>query len=75
MKAEKPWELFAIFCFIVHTLCLVELIDVLLFKRPFMTFFLIIFAGCYSINRKIYKKYFGKKDREIVNEINLDFVE
>jgi hypothetical protein len=75
MNTDSFWEILAWGFFIANTLCVLELVDVLLFKKPFITFFLIVFAGCYYINRKLYKKYFGKKDREIVNEINLGFME
>jgi hypothetical protein len=74
MKTDSFWEILAYVFFIANTFCIVELIDVLLLKKPFITFFSIIFASCYYINRKVYKKYFGKKG-EIVGKINLGLAE
>jgi hypothetical protein len=60
MKTDSFWEILAWIFFIANTLCIVELIDVLLFKKPYITFFLVIFAICFYLNRKIYKAFFMK---------------
>jgi len=65
MKTESFWELFAYLCFIIHTLCLVELIDVIYFKKLYLTLFIIVFAGCYYFTQKIYKIYLNKKIKNI----------
>lgn len=46
--------------FIAHTLCLIELIDVLLFKKLFITSFLLILGILSYLNLKIYRTYFNK---------------
>jgi hypothetical protein len=60
MKTDSFWEILAWVFFIANTLCVVELIDVLLLKKPYITFFLVIFGVCYFLNRKIYK-YISKR--------------
>jgi hypothetical protein len=55
-----------ILVFIAHSLCLMELIDVLLFKNPLITFFLIILTGCYYFNLKLFKKIFIGNTAKVV---------
>jgi len=64
MNTESFWEIFAYFCFIVHTFCLVELVDIIYFKKLLLTSFLLTFAGCYYLNQKVYKLYHKKKMKE-----------
>jgi hypothetical protein len=70
MKTDSFWEILAWIFFIANTLCIVELIDVLLFKKPFITFFLMIFAVCYFLNRKVYKYILVKKWKNNILEFS-----
>ncbi len=42
-------------CFAIHTICIVELIDVLMLKKPYVTIFVAVFGCCYYLNYKFYK--------------------
>jgi hypothetical protein len=57
MFSESFWSAFAYFYFVLHTICLIEVVDVVLFGKPQITFFLLVFAGCYYLNREIYNLY------------------
>ncbi len=59
MDTDNFWKNLAYFIFAVHTLCLIELIDVAFFGKPLITFFLITVGICYVINLKIYKLIWG----------------
>jgi len=52
---------FACIFFVANTLCILELLDIIFFGKPYITLFLYIFAGCYYFNLKLYKMYLKKK--------------
>lgn len=61
MDYEKFWSYFAYFYFAVHTLCLIELIDMILYEKPYITIFLVVFSICCYYNYKLYKLLIRKK--------------
>jgi hypothetical protein len=60
MDTDILWKKFAIIMFGAHTLCIIELLDVMYFKKPYVTFFIFLVAALYYFNLKIYKFLIGK---------------
>ncbi len=52
---DQLWEHIAYIAFGVNTLCLIETVDLVMFHKPVMTLFLVIFAACAFMNWKIYE--------------------
>jgi hypothetical protein len=65
------WSLITIVCilfFVANTLGVIELIDVLVLGKPFITIFLTVFVFCFYLNLKIYKSV-SNKNFDFIQEI------
>lgn len=60
IESERIWTIVAYTYFVCKTLGLFILIDLLFFGNLNAMWFLLIFVGCYILNRKVYK-YISKK--------------
>jgi len=53
---KRFWRQFAVSFFVVNTVCVIILIEVLVFGRPYIFLFLLIFSLTFFLNRKIFKR-------------------
>ena len=53
---DKLWHYFSIGFFLVNTIAMLMLIEIILYKIPYMTIFLIIFACVLRYNLSLIKK-------------------
>lgn len=62
MQGENLISKLALAYFVSNSLCLLILIELIIFKRSFLVLFLVIFYLCYKINLQLFSKhFFGKK--------------
>lgn len=57
MDNDVLWKVFAYGYFAVNTVCILVLIDLLVFGKPYITLFLLIFSLTIYVNFKIFQRH------------------
>ncbi len=56
MSSENLLNKLAIAYFVTNSLCLLILLELLVFKKSFLVLFCLIFYGCYKLNTHLFNK-------------------
>ncbi|MBI4973744.1 hypothetical protein HZC27_03990 [Candidatus Roizmanbacteria bacterium] len=53
---QQYWRQFAVGFFFINTACVIVLIEVLVFGKPYVSLFLLILVFTYLLNKKLFLK-------------------